>query len=291
MSQPEQSAVVTIWFLSTTAPRRALGTMQTPDRGFGRKFLALYDPQRPVVPIGNFPLNRSTPPGPEEWYIGSFPGVAVCQTFLPHVPELDVTTARLRQLVPAEQIIVTAVNPDLQFGAFACYQGSKLVREFVATSNHVVRDVGLPEPVEQTFWAGEHPYEPLHPSSICLPFNPVELAQAAQDAYLGFPVAKDGIDIPVAGFATDGRKAPDEHSFVRGQTMQDVLRGASHKLGLGWDTSYDDYEAADTDPEPLTELPRRIKDLASTAVTRLTRVLVELRRRGHKLIASWLAKR
>ena len=54
-------AVLTLWFLTTDDPASVLTAEPRADRGFGRKYLAQLNPAWPITPIGQFPLNRSTP--------------------------------------------------------------------------------------------------------------------------------------------------------------------------------------------------------------------------------------
>ena len=82
-------AVVTIWFVTTAEPAEVLAHEPRADRGFGRKLLAQLNPAWPITPIGEFPLNRSSTPGPSEFYIAGYPGVAVVQTFVDDVSILS----------------------------------------------------------------------------------------------------------------------------------------------------------------------------------------------------------
>lgn len=210
--------VVTMWFVTAADPSSVLAAEPGPDRGFGRKYLALLDPRLPVAPIGDFPLNRSAPAGPGEFYIGGFDGLALVQTVL-EVDLLSELPERYLRGIAATDVYAFIAEHDTGFGAFAHWRAGELKRAFTATRVKILEDAGLPQPFEADYWAGRHRPAPAEDApnrevpegrvgGVALPFSPAELADAAARGFLGFDPADPGPDIPVSAFAVDGRRAP-----------------------------------------------------------------------------------
>ena len=141
MSYP---AVVTVWFVTSAHPEEVLAAEPKADRGFGRKLLAQINPGWPITPIGQFPLNRSSRPGRDEFYIAGYPGVAVVQTFVEDSEELSHTVGYLRRALPAADTYVFAEGTDSDFGGFSHYVGDERRRSLTATRERVIEDSGLP---------------------------------------------------------------------------------------------------------------------------------------------------
>lgn len=265
--------VVTVWFISTEDPAAALGSVAAHDRGFGRRFLALYDSTLPVTPIGDFPLNRSAETGNGEYYIGGFEGVAVLQTVLDDVSQLSKLPARLRQEISATDVYAVVSDKATGFGAFAHWENGELKRAFAATRYRTLEDIGLPSPAEGDYWAGKHrPTFPTAPASssagegsgrregVDLPFVPAELADAVLTSWLGFDPHSPAADIPVSGFAVDGRRAAPAGAY---SGSRQAHRGAQLSAGSGSSAAagsgaadqadengrvYDDYEVHGGEP-------------------------------------------
>lgn len=268
--------VVTMWFISTDDPTAALETGLQHDRGFGRRFLALYDSTLPVTPIGDFPLNRSAETGDGEFYIGGFEGVAVLQTVLDDVSQLSKLSPRLRQEIAATDVYATVSDKATGFGAFAHWHEGKLKRAFSATRYRTLEDIGLPCRAEGSFWAGKHrplPDAEEMPSrpreGVGLPFVPAELADAVITDWLGFDPHSPAADIPVSGFAVDGRRSAPGALYStsrspRGLMGESGFSGSDAELNRG----YDDYEVhnAESNRDFLEELGRvgaKAKNFAS----------------------------
>lgn len=259
--------VVTIWFISTNDPAATLETGVQHDRGFGRRFLALYDSTLPVTPIGDFPLNRSAETGDGEYYIGGFEGVAVLQTVLEDVSQLSKLSPRLRQEIAATDVYASVSNKSTGFGAFAHWHDGELKRAFSATRYRTLEDIGLPCPAEGSFWAGKH--RPMPDASedtasrpregVGLPFIPAELADAVITDWLGFDPHSPATDIPVSGFAVDGRRAAPGTSYSTSRSPRGLMsEPGSSESGAELDRAYDDYEVHNTEPNRdfLEELSR-----------------------------------
>ncbi|WP_448854179.1 DUF6928 family protein [Corynebacterium frankenforstense] len=266
------SAAVTLWFVADGEPghvARVLAPEPKADRGFGRKYLAQLRPSWPVISIGRFPLHRSAPAGRGEFYIAAFPGVTVVQTLLDGVQEISAVDPELRASRPARDVFAFARNTDADFGGFAHWRDGEIVRAFSALREGVIEDIGLPEPFEGPFWAGEHG-EQL--GGIALPFDPVELADAAESAWLGVDFGPGGPDVNVAAFAVDGRKEPrvDEESAPRRRTHGELAHEAATALNLGPEVSYDDYEDHSEVPSQGEEFAR-LAEAAAAAGRRVGR--------------------
>lgn len=265
------SAAVTLWFVSAEEPETVVKVLRAEpkaDRGFGRKYLAQLRPAWPVTSIGDFPLNRSSAVGRGEFYIAGFPGVTVVQTILDGTQKLSAIDQELLSSIPAHTIYAIARNPQAGFGGYAFWKDGELVRAFSALRTGVVEEIGLPEPFEGAFWAGEHS-DASH-GGINLPFDPIELADSAEDELIGVGVNSSEVDVNVAAFAVDGRPAarPDEHPRGGKRTYRELAHDAASALGLGPDASYDDYEEH---PESDGEEFARLAEAAQAAGKRVVR--------------------
>ncbi len=236
------SGVVTVWYINVDSPAEVLNSEPRADRGFGRKFLSQLNPAFPVTPIGMFPLNRSAEVSDAEFYIGGYPGVTVVQTVVEEGAHNPVeVSAKLRQAIPAREVLVFIYNPETGSAGFARWVNGELLRCFAATSYTIYQDTGLPDPFEGDFWAG---IQSRSSGPTALPFQPYDMMRAAQDHWVGVEVGAHGPDLQVAGFAVDGRPAPriDEVSTQR-RSIADLSRDSAAKLGLGpGNADYDDYE-------------------------------------------------
>ncbi len=260
----EYPAVVTLWFVNTATPAEVLAREPKADRGFGRKLLAQVNPAWPITPIGAFPLNRSSTPGRDEFYIAGFPGVSVVRMLV------DDPAAAIQPWItalPAADVYAIALGTDSDYGGFSHYTGGNVVRSFSATRTHSIEDVGLPEPFEAPYWAGE---KAERAGGIALPFEPRDLALAAERAWLGVDISAEGPDINVVGYAVDGRPEPKIDEAQRpAKTVDEVAAKFAER-----DKAYDDYEDAleSTEGDEFAEL-------ADASVAAARRVSRGLRRR------------
>ncbi|UIZ93301.1 hypothetical protein JZY91_02640 [Corynebacterium sp. CNCTC7651] len=295
MSYP---AVVTFWFVTTADPAGVLQTEPKADRGFGRKLLSQVNPAWPITPIGEFPLNRSSQPGRHEFYIAGYPGVAVVQTFVADSEKLTETMGYLREALPAADTYLFAEGTDSDYAGFAHYVGEDLRRSLTATRERVLEDVGMPEPFEARYWAGETaeqlggitlPFEPKELmreamrnwvgvdlsqlGGITLPFEPKELMREAMRNWVGVDLSPgaDSPDVHVVGYAVDGR--PEPKIAAAPEKPAKSVSEVAAKFAEG-DGAYDDYEVRENDREG--EEFAQLAD-ASAAVAR--RIWRDLRRR------------
>ncbi|WP_267207787.1 DUF6928 family protein [Corynebacterium sp. Marseille-P8863] len=274
MSYP---AIVTVWFVSTDDPAAVLRSEPKADRGFGRKLLSQINPAWPITPIGEFPLNRSSTPGPDEFYIAGYPGVAVVQTFVESmdtVTDASEVTAHLREALPATDTYVFAQGTDSDYAGFAHYTGTQVRRALAATREVVLEDVGLPDPFEAPYWAGEKA-EQL--GGITLPFEPSGLTDAAQEAWLGVPVSPEGPDVHVVGYAIDGRPEPKiGPAKPRTKSVNEVAARFADT-----EKDYDDYEV-----EAPEEDGHEFAQLADASLAATKRIGRGLSRRLKRLAAQ-----
>ncbi len=272
-------AVVTFWYINAADPAAVLEAEPHADRGFGRKLLAQLNPRWPITPIGQFPLNRSTPSSREEFYIAGYPGVAVLQTLIDDCGKLSDIPTHLRRAVPAADVFVFAegVEEGAGYAGFARFNGDTVRRSLCATRNELIEDLGLPDGFEAPFWAGERADQL---GGISLPFEPVDLMRAAQRDWLGVDISPDGPDINVVAYAVDGRPEPKVEQ--RTPDTKNVTEVAAKFSSANAD--YDDYEEAEETSDEFAELAdasakvarrirrgvtRRIRNLADTVKERL----------------------
>ena len=265
--------VVTIWYVSAEAPAKALMSSPPHGRGFGRKFLALYDSTLPITPIGDFPLNRSAESGSGEFYIGGVEGVAVVQTELADVSKLSALPRKLLAEIAASDIYASVSDASTGFGAFAHWHQGELKRAYSATRYRTLEDTGLPISVEGEYWSGK--FRPAaEPNKgpregVGLPFLPSELADAAIATWLGFDPKNPDTDIPVSAFAVDGRRVAPSSSTVPPAKRAAV---SAEKEAEPETRAYDDYEehqaeSSDELRDQLTRIGKRAKRLTSRLVS------------------------
>lgn len=257
-------AVLTLWFVSAAHPEKVIAASYKADRGFGRKYLAQLNPSWPITPIGQFSLNRSAQASSGEFYIVGLPGVSIVQTVIEDASELSLIDDKLRTSLPAADVYAFASNADTGLGGFAHWRGGKLRRSFSARRERVYEDVGLPEPFEAPYWAGEKA-EPV--GGIALPFEPIDLMEEAQRYWLGFDMATSQ-DINVVAYAIDGRPEPKLLDHPESKKDVSALAAlATSKLGLGSKREYDDYEDVD-EGEPTGEELTRFAEATGAAARR-----------------------
>ncbi|QPK79757.1 hypothetical protein G7Y31_03405 [Corynebacterium lizhenjunii] len=200
-------AVLTLWYVNCSDPAAVLRTEPKADRGFGRKYLSQLNPALPVTPIGQFPLNRSVSVDVAEFYIGGYRDVTVVQTI---IMEEALTLSQLSPLllraIDATDIYAFATNEDEGYAGFAHWHSYELKRSLCCTATAFLEDIGLPEPFEGEYWAGEH--SPENSGGITLPFVPQQLMEHAQNSWLGVEIGPNGPDLDVVGYAVDGRPEP-----------------------------------------------------------------------------------
>lgn len=276
--------VVTLWYVTTEQPAAIIATHPRADRGFGRKLLAQLNPRWPITVIGQFDLNRSAPASESEYYIAGFPGVSVLQTYLPEATRLTELPSFLLEALPAENVYAFVRNTETSLGGFAHWRKGKLRRSFSAKLQRVYEDIGLPEPFEQPYWAGEHKGEQTG-SSIALPFNPIDLVNAAELHWTGYS-HRGNTDLNVVGYAIDGRPEPKlEKSKLRDISW--IAEQASSKLNLGENRrAYDDYESYEQRPE-VTDNVAKIAQNSAAAVKKLGSGSKKLGKRTWQQIRSW----
>ena len=109
----------------------------------------------------------------------------------------------------------------------------------------------MPLPFERPYWAGEFPLDTATDTPLALPFSPSSLLHAAHRDWLGFDLEPGGLDVPVHGFATDGRREVRQHTPLSGPAVHVVgmpgraeLHAAARRAAGGSDTDADGDSAA-----------------------------------------------
>ncbi|WP_080796041.1 DUF6928 family protein [Corynebacterium pacaense] len=233
----DRAAIVTFWFVTASDPAAIIRSEPRADRGFGRKLLAQLNPTWPITPIGQFALNRSAPASVDEFYIAGFPGVTVIQTVLEDATSLSGLDTRLMHSMPATDTFIFAVNESTTLGGFVHLTGDGVKRSFIAKQERIFEDIGVPGGFEAPYWAGSMG---KRISALSLPFNPIDLVEAAQRAWLGFDAAESP-DINVVAYAIDGRPEP-RIAQTRQLSPAELTHSAAGKLGFRESGEYDDYE-------------------------------------------------
>ncbi|WCZ35997.1 DUF6928 family protein [Corynebacterium heidelbergense] len=270
--------LVTLWCVRAEAtdrkPRAILDAEPQADRGFARKYLAQLNPRWPLTHIGDFDMSRSAPPSESEFYIGAYPGLSVVQVVLPGLLRLTDMPEQLRSVAPAGDIYATcSVPPGYEapsvgqldpladdytgLAGFAHFRDGEVRRAFSATRERVYEDIGLPEPSESPFWAGN-----TEASGIQLPFIPAELARAALAAWLGVDPAAGDVPVPVTAFAVDGR--PEAKSDTRAPSRPGRRTSSDNPPQPA--AVYDDYARTPTRGDASRDSNRDIaRDIAVSA--------------------------
>lgn len=218
--------VTTYWYIDTEDPADPIRSGLPSDPGFARRLLSRLFPTITVASLGSFPLNRSASTGPGEIYLGSFPGLTVVQTHVdgPLLP--SATDEKWLHLVEVPTVLTFSHGVDSGVSGFARWEHGRLTRAFAGADDRIVEDEGMPLPFERPYWAGEFPLPGHDDVPLALPFAPSALLHAAHREWLGFDLDPGGLDVPVHGFATDGRREVRQHRPPAGPAVH-VVGGAS----------------------------------------------------------------
>ena len=240
--------VATFWYLNSEDPAAPIRSGIPSDPGFARRLLSRLYPTVTVVSLGAFPLNRSASTGAGEIYIGSFPDLTVLQTPVDGPVKPSTADKTWLRLVDAPVVLLFAHDPESGVSGFARWEYGRLVRSFAGADDRIVEDEGMPLPFERPFWAGEYPIDGADHTPLALPFSPSSLLHAAHRDWLGFDLDPGGLDVPVHGFATDGRREVRQRNIPTGPALHVVgspgraeLHAANLRNGAqGGDGSDDD---------------------------------------------------
>lgn len=214
--------VATFWYLDSDDPSAPIRAGRPSDPGFARRLLSRLYPTVTPASLGAFPLNRSASAGPGEIYVGSFPGVTLLQTPIEGPIRPSTTDETWRRLVEAPVVLAFSHDPDTGVSGFARWESGRLVRSFAGADDRIVEDEGMPLPFERPYWSGEFPLENAEDTALALPFSPTALLHAAHRDWLGFDLDPGGLDVPVHGFATDGRREVRQHRPPEGPAVHVV---------------------------------------------------------------------
>ncbi|MGP6174959.1 DUF6928 family protein [Corynebacterium sp. A21] len=280
-----RGVVVTLWFITADSPTAVIESEPRADRGFGRKYLAQLNPAWPISPIGQFPLNRSTPASRGEFYIAGFPGVTIVQTVVEDLEQLSELSPQLLKSLKAREIYAFAENTSTEFGGFAHWHRGELKRSLCARPMQLLEDLGLPVPFESPYWAGEHGKQR---GGIYLPFQPLDLVAEAQRSWLGVDVSPEGPDINVVAYAVDGRPEPkvEPHPAQLRRSVGEIASAATARLGIGAGRGhYDDYENHEENTSTGDEFAR-LAGATSVAAKRVGRGLLRRVRSAREVLVE-----
>lgn len=214
--------VATFWYLDTEDPSAPVRAGRPSDPGFARRLLSRLFPTVTPASLGTFPLNRSASVGAGEVYVGSFPGLTVVQTPVEGPVRPSATDATWLRLVEVPTVLAFTHDPESGVSGFARWESGRLVRAFAGADDRIAEDEGMPLPFERPYWSGEFPIADEDSTPLALPFSPTALLHAAHRDWLGFDLSPDGLDVPVHGFATDGRREVRQHRPPEGQAVHIV---------------------------------------------------------------------
>lgn len=281
-------AVLTLWYVTvgdSSEPAadiaKVLNANPKADRGFGRKYLSQLNPAFPVTPIGQFPLGRSAQADVGEFYIGGYPGVTVVQTvIMDDALTLSKLSPLLLRAINAKHIFAFASNEEEGYAGMAHWENYELKRSLCSTRTEFIEDIGLPEPYEGPYWAGDH--RPSTFGAITLPFVPKELMQKAERTWLGVEIGENGPNLDVVGYAIDGRPEPKVDPAPAPKSTSELVETSAAKLGVGpANGDYDDYADPEAEPEStISESAQRTAhDLADLGRTIASRVVTFFKNR------------
>ncbi|GAA4259528.1 DUF6928 family protein [Dietzia aurantiaca] len=255
--------VATFWYLSTDDPAALFRSGVRSDPGFARRLLSRLYPKVTVASLGHFPLNRSASAGAGEIYIGSFPGLTVVQTPISHPVKPSETDPVWLRLVDTPTVLEFSYDPDSGVSGFGRWESGTLVRSFAAADDRIVEDEGMPLPFERPYWAGEFPLEGADDNPLALPFSASALLHAAHRDWLGFDLEPGGLDVPVDGFATDGRREVRQHTppgpalhLADGPGRAELHAAARRDAGEDDDTTASPYYDDDYERIPFADRAR-----------------------------------
>lgn len=253
MNKTAHTAVLTLWFISAPEPHPLLATQPTSDTLYAFDLVNGLFPDKPITPLGSFPLTRSVPAGKEEIYVGSYPGITILQTSAVPITTMEDLVPQWVQPSAAPDIYAFAQGSGGNFAAFAHWHKGKLQRALTATATDLIETVGLPDPAEGPYWAGEFPNEDYDAGddvrfTAPLPFRPADMLLTMHTRWLGFSPNATHLDLDVAGYALDGRPQPQPpHRSTRYDDLpeNDAEDDSSSVFALGNGASAEDLTAAE----------------------------------------------
>lgn len=294
--------VATFWYLDTDDPSAPIRDGRPSDPGFARRLLSRLFPTTTVASLGSFPLNRSASTGPGEIYIGSYPGVTVVQTPVEGPVRPSTTDPTWLRLVEAPTVLAFCHDPESGVSGFARWESGRLTRSFAGADDRIAEDEGIPLPFERPYWAGEFPLENAEdiPPALALPFSPSVLLHAAHRDWMGFDLDPGGLDVPVHGFATDGRREVRQHRPPTGPALHVVgspgraeLHAANLRESAGSSSSsgrgrrFSPYEDDDYERLPFASAAGAVRG----PLSRLAGTVGDAVRRGADSVSRYRARR
>ncbi|WP_280509848.1 DUF6928 family protein [Nocardia farcinica] len=215
------SRASTVWYVDAADPLAVLRANPDPDPGAAQALAKQLHEDYDVVPKMVGTLAGCAGPDADEVYIGCYPGVTVVCSRQVRLPRPTALPELLIRPLASEQTYLVAFDVTMGWGAFAQWERGEFRRAFSSSRVNILEDEGLPLVWERPFWAGEHPVQWRAgelPDPQCLPFDPPDFADAANNEWLGYhnraPAAEGALvpgDVAVCGFTL----------VPKGQTLTD----------------------------------------------------------------------
>ncbi len=173
---------------SPASARQALGRKPALDRGATAAWVQNLFPRETLEPLEDGNLFWTCPPN-KEICAGCFDGVAVvaAKEF-----GIDYPSKMPRAFIDAAgggTATLHAMHSVVDWCAFAHWRDGKLIRSLsVSPDSGVMEDIGDKMEFEMPFWSGANPVgdSPEEEHEYPLPFHPLELAEAALEAFFGY---------------------------------------------------------------------------------------------------------
>lgn len=204
------SRALTLWFIDSDSPAADLAAGLSTSVDAARELASSIYGDSVLVPAVDTDLADAMESPDIPVFAGAYGRLSVVSCSLFASPRPSTLTRTVASIRTSAAATLLYTDPAASLGAFARWENGELVRSFSATPIDINEDIGLPDPLERTFWAGEHPlrYAPgVAPAPLALPFHPQQLAEQSNREWLGFrftrPLGDSDSDpsrIPVTGF-------------------------------------------------------------------------------------------
>ncbi|MGE5836326.1 MAG: DUF6928 family protein [Acidobacteriota bacterium] len=176
------------WMLvySRRTPREVLEAKPQLDREASAALAKKLFPTERLEPISDSTLDFTGPPT-YELIVGCFPGLSIiaAREFAIDYPSRLPST--FLGCGVGHTIYLHTVISVVDGFTFAIWKDGRLQRSLSVTSDGVLEDIGTRLPLEEPYWAGEHPVvDPDVDEEYPLPFHPLELGDAALLEFFGY---------------------------------------------------------------------------------------------------------
>ncbi|MCC6358011.1 MAG: hypothetical protein IT450_04655 [Phycisphaerales bacterium] len=200
------------WMLvySTDDPCDVLASQPVLDRAQSERFAQTLFPGQRLKAVDDGDLCW-TAPDENELLVGCFPGVSIVAATefgIDYPSQLD---QRFIKAGGKGLVYLHAMHSVVDWFAFAIWENGKLIRSLsLSPDSGILEDIGTRCEFEEPYWSGEFPAvepgEDDDPVDYPIPFHPLELAEAALLALLGYQIE---------GPAGNSRFDPETISLMR----------------------------------------------------------------------------